>query len=197
VRGKLSDQDLTDYALNELGPEERLYVESMLAVSEECRNDIYEMIDMAMLVEEGFEREEQYLPVALTLTPDQRMALLNVRMPNRFLYRTAAALAAAAAVTLTWANKEAWLPTSSVTAATELARVSSQMTNYVVDAVSNVSNSEGEDFVTQLASFRTLADEPVILKWLPTQAPGGASVLGSAPAFNLEAAPHTPFDLMP
>lgn len=195
MRGQLSDQDLTDYALNELGPEERLYVESMLAVSEECRNDIYEMIDTAMLIEEGFDREEPLEPVLLTT--EQRMALLNVRTPNRFLHRTAAALAAAAAVVLTGLNYGVWLPKSSVSAVSQVARVSTQMTNYVVDAVSSVSSTEREDFVAQLASFKKFADEPVILKWLPTQAPGGASVMGSTPTFNLEAAPHTPFDLMP
>ena len=42
MRGKISDQDLTNYALNDgLDSRERLYVESMLAVSEECRQDIY------------------------------------------------------------------------------------------------------------------------------------------------------------
>jgi hypothetical protein len=195
VRGQLTDQDLTDYALDELGPEERLYVESMLAVSEECRNDIYETMDVALMIEEGFEREGQV--VAAGLTGEQRRALLNVRVPNRFLQRTAAVLAAAAAVALMWVNKETWLPNGSASAVSEVARVSSQMTNYVVDAVSNVSNSEGEDFVAQLATFKKFADEPVILKWLPTQPPGGASVTGSTPTFNLEAAPYTPFDLMP
>ena len=34
---------VVNYALNELEPDVRLYVESMLAVSEEHRNDIYEM----------------------------------------------------------------------------------------------------------------------------------------------------------
>ena len=31
----------------------------MLAVSEECRNDIYEMIDVALMLEEGFERRTE------------------------------------------------------------------------------------------------------------------------------------------
>jgi anti-sigma factor RsiW len=74
MRGRISDQDLTDYALNELQPEERLYVESMLAVSEECRNDVYEMIEMGQLLEEGFEREEGRVPAMLTR--EQRSRLL-------------------------------------------------------------------------------------------------------------------------
>ena len=57
MRGKISDQDLADYALNDLQPEERLYVESMLGVSEECRHDVYQMIELSQLLEEGFEKE--------------------------------------------------------------------------------------------------------------------------------------------
>ena len=34
MRGKLTEQDLTNYALNELPPDERLYAESILGVSE-------------------------------------------------------------------------------------------------------------------------------------------------------------------
>ena len=56
MRGKISDQDLTDYALDELDPHERLYVESMLAVSEECRADVYDLIEYGQMIEEGFER---------------------------------------------------------------------------------------------------------------------------------------------
>ena len=89
MRSEISDQDLTDYALNELGPEERLYVESMLAVSEECRNDVYEMIDMAMLLEKGFEREDGARPPGSDAGAARRR-LLNVRVPNHFLRHTAA-----------------------------------------------------------------------------------------------------------
>ena len=74
MRGKISDQDLTDYALNELPPEERLYVESMFAVSEECRHDVYEMIELTQLMEEGFERESSKVPTLLT--QEQREKLL-------------------------------------------------------------------------------------------------------------------------
>ena len=55
MRGKVSDQDLTDYALNELPPNERLYVESMLGVSEECRNDVYAMLEMGEMLKELLE----------------------------------------------------------------------------------------------------------------------------------------------
>ena len=126
MRGQISDQDLTDYALNELDPNERLYVESMLAVSDECRNDVYEMIDAAMMIEEGFEREDGVTSLALTTA--QRQALLNVHMPSRYLQRTAAVLAAAAAVAFAFVNKDAWIPKMPTA---QVARVSSQMSSYV------------------------------------------------------------------
>jgi len=190
VRSQISDQDLTDYALNELGPDERLYVESMLAVSEECRNDIYETIDMAMLLEEGFEREDGRGSLgSLGLTPEQRQALLNVRVPNHFFRRTAAVFAAAAAVALAFVNKDQWLPKGP---AAEVVRVSSQMTNYVAQAVSA---AEGEDFVNQLSSFRKLTEDPA--KWLPSQPPAGAAVFGPSPSLNIEVAPHASLDLVP
>jgi anti-sigma factor RsiW len=183
MRSQISDQDLTDYALNELGPEERIYVESMLAVSEECRNDVYETIDFAMLLEEGFEREDgRVLP---ELTNEQRQALLNVRVPNHFFRRTAVILAAAAAVALAFVNKDQWMPKGP---ASGVARVS----NYVAQAVSA---AEGEDFVNQLASFRKLTEDPA--KWLPSQPPAGAAAFGSGPAFNMEVAPRASLDLMP
>jgi anti-sigma factor RsiW len=183
VRGKLSDQDLTDYALNELGPDERLYVESMLAVSEECRNDVYEMIDVAMMVEEVFDREDGQ--PALMLTREQRMALLNVRMPNRFLRRTVATLAAAAAVAMAFVTKDAWFPMGQ---AHRMAGNVHQVTSYVTQAVSA---AEGEDFVNQLASFRKLTEDPA--KWLPSlpaQPAGGAAVMGPPSSMNVEIAPR-------
>ena len=50
MRGRLTEQDLTDYALNELPPDERLYVESMLGVSEECRNDVVQMLELSEML---------------------------------------------------------------------------------------------------------------------------------------------------
>ena len=47
----IPEQYLTDYALNELGPEERIYVESLLGASEEAREDVYELIDLAVVLE--------------------------------------------------------------------------------------------------------------------------------------------------
>ena len=75
MRGRLTPQDLTDYALNELPPDERLYVESMLGVSEECRNDIYQMLEISELLKEGMERNDSD---ELTLNAEQRAKVLEV-----------------------------------------------------------------------------------------------------------------------
>ena len=192
MRGKLSDQDLTDYALNELDPAERLYVESMLAVSEECRNDVYEMIDTAMMIEEGFDRQEN--GEEWILTADQRAKLLDVKMPNRFLRHTAAVLAAAAAVALAFVQRDLWMPKNSATAVSEVARVSSQVSNYVVEIVAN---ADREDFVHPLATFKKLADEPVLTKWLPSQPVANPNPFGPAPSLNLEASPRGGLDFNP
>jgi len=188
VRSKISDQDLTDYALDALDPNERLYVESMLAVSEECRNDVYETIDMAMMLEEGFEREDNKVST-LTLTGEQRLELLNARPQSRFLRRASVVLAAAAAVALALVTKDQWMPKGP---AARITQATTQMGNYVVQAVSA---AEGEDFVSQLASFRKLAEDPA--KWLPTQPPGGSAVFGTPSTFNIEVAPHAGLELMP
>ncbi len=186
MRSQLSDQDLTDYALNELGPEERLYVESMLAVSEECRNDVYETIDMAMLIEESFERQDARA-ATLELTPDQRAALLNVQMPSRVLRRSAAVLAAAAAVALAFVTKDAWLPKGAMP---HVKQTASNVSVYVQQAA-----VEGEDFVNQLQSFRRLTGDSA--KWLPQQ-PAGASVFFGPPSsLNSEVAPMSPMELTP
>lgn len=96
MRGKVTDIDLTNYALNELPPEERLYVESMLGVSEECRNDVYQMLELSEMLKEGYEcQDEQAL---LVLDESQRSKVLDVPRWNfRVLLQQAAAVALLAA----------------------------------------------------------------------------------------------------
>jgi anti-sigma factor RsiW len=76
MRGRLTEQDLTDYALNELPPDERLYVESMLGASEECRNDVVQMLEMGEMLKECMRRSEE--EELLMLTGDQRTKVLDV-----------------------------------------------------------------------------------------------------------------------
>jgi hypothetical protein len=110
MRGKLSEQDLTNYALNDgLEARERLYVESMLGASEECRNDVYKMLDMSALLERGFEQEAgRTVP---RLTRSQREMLLNAKprfevMP--FVRQAAATLSLAACVAFVAVNPAGW-----------------------------------------------------------------------------------------
>jgi hypothetical protein len=92
MRGKVTDIDLTNYALNELPPEERLYVESMLGVSEECRNDVYQMLELSEMLKDGYEIQEQQ--ALLTLDESQRSKVLTISRWNfRALLRQAAAIA--------------------------------------------------------------------------------------------------------
>ena len=98
MRGQVTDQDLTNYALNELSPEERLYVESMLGVSEECRNDVYQMLELGEMLKEGFEEDEY--GTDLLLKDNQRERVLEVpRFHWGGFFQRAAAIALLAAGT--------------------------------------------------------------------------------------------------
>lgn len=185
MRSQISDQDLTDYALNELDPAQRIYVESMLAVSEECRSDIYEMIDMAMLIEQGFEREEA--KISETLRPEQRAALLSVRTrPRQYVQRIAVALAAAAALTFAAMHPEFWQWQGGG------AKVA-QVSNYVTGAVSS---SDGADISNLLADWKQLADDPVLTKWFNSEWFDHATQTAvSAPVWD--PMPRASIDMMP
>ncbi len=92
MRGKVTDLDLTNYALNELSPEERLYVETMLGVSGECRNDVYEMLELGEMLKEGYQLQEEH--DVLALDEERRTKVLTVSRWNvRALLQQAAAVA--------------------------------------------------------------------------------------------------------
>ena len=98
MRGKLTEQDLTNYALNELPPDERLYVESVLGVSEETRNDVYQMLEFGEMLKEGFAESEEIEPLALSA--EQRAKVLAVPAWNwRGVLQKAAAITLLAAGT--------------------------------------------------------------------------------------------------
>ena len=192
MRAQLSEQDLTDYALNELGDEQRLYVESMLAVSEECRHDVCAMIDLAMLIDQGFEREATALPGELTT--EQREKLISFKPRSRVLETATAVFAAAAAVALVISHPALWhVPAG----AQQVARVSSQVSNYVVEAVTP---DEGVDFVGQLANWPQFADDPVLKKFFTSEWFSGdrglqSSTLGVAASWD--SIPLPAFEKMP
>ncbi|RYD62499.1 MAG: hypothetical protein EOP84_34545, partial [Verrucomicrobiaceae bacterium] len=162
MRGNLTDQDLTDYALNELDPGQRLYTESMLAVSTECRNDVYEMLELAQMLEEGFEQEADISAIP-TLTPDQRTRLTRPRRRQAaiaFLQRSAATVSVAACVAFALANSHIWHESDS---ARKVATVSSQVTQMVAQAT--VPAAEKVD-ISSLVNLETLADDSS--DWLRT-----------------------------
>ncbi len=57
MKDRLRQQDITDYALNELEPRERLYVESLMLGSDDLREDAAAMVETARLLEFGFANE--------------------------------------------------------------------------------------------------------------------------------------------
>ena len=98
MKNRLRQLDITNYALNELDPRERLYVESIMLGCDSTRNDVLGMIEMAQLLEEGFEAElaEQ----ELVLDSERRTRLLqNVVLEGvwHHVWRTTAAAVTLAA----------------------------------------------------------------------------------------------------
>jgi len=158
MRGKVSDQDLTNYALNEMQPEERLYVESMLAVSEECRSDVYQMLEVSEMLKEGFEREE--LGAELLLNDDQRVRVLDVpRFYWRgFFQRAAAAALLVGGATYTLTHPGLWQRGG---AADQIASAGEAVGNLVADVRDNGFAKTAEEMTARLmqASMPTDASE--------------------------------------
>ena len=158
MRGNLSEQDLTDYALNELNDVDRLYVESMLAASEECRNDIVATIEMAQCLEQGFERE---LIVAerqeLALREEQRLELVKTHFRLRYALRDAAgALGLAACVAFAITSIERLEFPRARIAADRVAQASSKAADAMAVAVQT---PEKIDLGKVLSSLREMAEE--------------------------------------
>lgn len=158
MRGPLSDQDLTDYALDELAPHERIYVESMLAASEECRNDVCETIEMARLLEQGYEREIVAAEVReLSLKPEQRTHLTQPHFTVRYIVRDiAAALGLAACVAFTITRLDSAQISGARDAVGKVAAASTQAAGTMTAAVQS---NDGIDLAKALASLREMAEE--------------------------------------
>jgi anti-sigma factor RsiW len=158
VNTLLSEQDRTDYALNELDPHQRMYVESMLAASEECRHDIVKTIEMAQLLEEGFERElAAGRPAGITLLPDQRAELTRPHHTLRYAVRdviSALGLAACVAFAITHFDKPHFQPARE--AAGRMAEASTKAAGAMTAAVQS---PDRIDLAKALASLRELAGE--------------------------------------
>jgi anti-sigma factor RsiW len=197
VRGPLSEQDLTDYALNELQPEERIYVESMLAASEECRNDVCESIEMARLLEQGYEREFVAAEMReLSLKPEQRSNLTRPHFTFRYILRdVASALALAACVAFTITKLDSAPFIGARIAAAKVHDFSTEAAGKVNQAVQA---NDGIDLAKALASLREMAEESS--KLIPTSADGTIDppAICTPPTLILESAQLATFgDMMP
>ena len=162
MRGKISDQDLTDYALNELEPADRLYLESMLAVSEECRNDVYKTIDLAQLIEDGFERECGERQV-LCLRPEQRAELTRPQFTARYALRDfASAIGLAACVAFAFVQFERFDMAKHSTAVGRVAEVTSKVSRTMTQAVQT---PDAVDMKAAFENLRAMVSDPA--NWLP------------------------------
>ena len=128
----------------------------------ECRADVYDMIEMGQLLEEGFEAAAA--PHRdLTLTSAQRDQLLVARRnPFTMAQGVAAVLAAAACVAFALTNP-GFLPTRGT--AVHVARVSREVASVVTHAVAPMHTA---NMVASFGSLRALVDEPV--SWIPDTA---------------------------
>jgi anti-sigma factor RsiW len=192
VRGKFSDQDLTDYALNELEPADRLYIESMLAVSEECRNDVYRTIELAQTIESGFERDAASIQ-DLCLKPAQRANLTRPHYTGRYLLREAASaigLAACVAFAIT-----AFGHVNRANANSSAGRVAQDVSTKVSATVAQaVQSPESVDMKSAFESLRAMVSDPS--NWLPlSEGMPKPAELCTPPTFILESAHLNSADL--
>ena len=186
MKAKISEQDLTDYALNELGPEERIYVETMLGADEKAREDVYKIIDLVMMLDAGFDRQQDREPAVLTL--EQRRALMNVRGPNVFLWNSVAGFAAAACVAFAFVFHDAWMPRLHLPQATA-ATTAPGKTGMQASAA-----GQETDFVSQILQVKQLTDDPLLRKWFSTL----PSVASPTPSMTMDSVLDSmPHDLMP
>jgi len=159
MKGHLSEQDLTDYALNELSDVDRLYVESMLVASEECRGDIVATIEMAQMLEQGFERELLVAErQALALRDEQRSELTKPHFTLRYAIRdvvSALGLAACVAFAITSFERNDF-PRARM-AADRVGQASTKVADAMAVAVQQT--PEKVDLGKVLSSLREMAEE--------------------------------------
>jgi len=150
MRGKLTEQDLTDYAINELPPDERLYVESMLGLSEECRGDVYQMLELSEMLKDGFAVEDD--AESLTLSAEQRAKVLDVPAWNwrGVLQKAAAILLLAAGSAYIATRPDIW---QKGTASSDRLASAGQTVQHIV------ANVQEKGFARTVEEFRTRMEQ--------------------------------------
>jgi hypothetical protein len=147
----------------------------MLAVSEECREDIYKMIDLAQILEEGFEKDTGVAERQdMTLRPQQRETLVQPHFTKRYLIRDIiSALGIAACITFALTKLEKFDFSGAHGVAGRMAQASTLAAGAMTTAVQS---PETIDLAKSLEALRSLAEEGVKL------VPVGADLLPEPPA---------------
>jgi hypothetical protein len=168
----------------------------MLAVSEECREDIYKTIDLAQMLEEGFEKEAIVAGRHdVTLRPEQREELVQPHFTKRYVIRDIlTGLGIAACVAFAAAK----LDGSDFAGAHNVAGRVAQASTKAADAMTTaVQSSETIDLAKSLEALRSLAEEgaklvPVSADLLPEP-----PAICTPPTLIMESAQLTNFGDMP
>jgi hypothetical protein len=157
----------------------------MLAVSEECREDIYKMIDLAQILEEGFEKDAMISEMQeATLRPEQREVLVQPHFTKRYIIRDIiSALGIAACVAF---------------AATKLESYDFSRAQSVADRVAHAStmavqSPETIDLAKSLEALRSLAEEGAKLVPVSTDLLPEPPTICTPPTLILESAQLTNF----
>ncbi|MEO6741793.1 MAG: hypothetical protein ABIP20_16230 [Chthoniobacteraceae bacterium] len=162
MRGRLTNQDLTDYALNELPADERLYVESMLGVSEECRHDVVQMLELGEMLKDGMQRDETDL---LTLNAAQRSKVLDVPAWQwRGIFQKAAAIFLLSATTAFIATRPGFREKSGA-AADRIASAGQVMQGLVADVQEKGFARSVEEFRSRLEKSSSQIAEATPADW--------------------------------
>jgi anti-sigma factor RsiW len=93
----LSDKDITDYVLNELGPRERLFVESMMLGCDQSRQEAVELMEISRLLEDGMMSELSHAELSLDAGRRENIATYSPSHAWQSVWRFAAASVALAA----------------------------------------------------------------------------------------------------
>jgi hypothetical protein len=139
----------------------------MLAVSEECREDIYKMIDLAQMLEEGFERDvvaAERREVALR--EEQREKLVQPHFTKRYMIRDiVSGLGIAACFAFAAAKLDSYDFRGAQNVAGRVAHASTVAAGAMTTAVQS---PETIDFAKSLEALRSLAEDSA--KLIPVSA---------------------------
>jgi hypothetical protein len=157
----------------------------MLAVSEECREDIYKMIDLAQILEEGFEKDTVIAEKQeLTLRAEQRETLVQPHFTKRYIVRDiVSALGIAACVTFAAIKLESYDFSGAQSVAGRVAHASTMA----------VQSPETIDLAKSLEALRSLAEEGAKLVPVSTDLLPEPPTICTPPTFIMESAQLTNF----